>query len=553
MLRDLAIALSLANLCFINVWRALLLPAQQYYYYHQKFPPPTVEYVALICAVLLVAALIFAGIRLVRRSANESLRNAAHIVFILFLSLPLYGLLMQLDTRTVQRLLRSVVGNDLVVNRLLVTIPLTICLFVIFIALLKRRRSVKVAVTVILILAPLVAVTFLQGVLMARKYSDGSDQSPAPLLEPKSQTPRVLWMVFDELDYRMAFEARPDSVKLPELDRFANQSLFATNAYPPSQETLLSLPALISGRLISEAHRAGPRTLRVRFDDDSELATWGTQPNVFARARAEGFNVAAFGAYHPYCRILGDSLNRCSWEGGIPAALAVVEVSGREFVPAGQQNLLWHVGEHVKQAAYTIPLAALLFREKLDVGDLERRKQVKAHDTIYNNTVAAVTDQSIGMVFSHWTIPHPPNVYDRSTDQVSIAPNHSYLDNLELLDQTIGNLRAEMERQGVWDSTAIVITSDHWWRPFWKNFEMWTAEDEAAMGNAVDHRVPFVLKMPGAATQRVAFDAPFNTVLTGDLLLAILRGEVKDATAAAAWLEKNRSIGRSPYDERTFR
>jgi hypothetical protein len=59
--------------------------------------------------------------------------------------------------------------------------------------------------------------------------------------------------------------------------------------------------------------------------------------------------------------------------------------------------------------------------------------------------------------------------------------------------------------------------------------------------------------MPGAGNTRVVFDKEFNTVLTQELLLAILRGEVSDTEAAAAWLEKNRSIGRSPYDERTFR
>jgi hypothetical protein len=41
--------------------------------------------------------------------------------------------------------------------------------------------------------------------------------------------------------------------------------------------------------------------------------------------------------------------------------------------------------------------------------------------------------------------------------------------------------------------------------------------------------------------------------LTHDLLLAVLRGEVSDAKGAAAWLDRNRSIARSPYDGHTFR
>jgi hypothetical protein len=481
------------------------------------------------------------------------LLTTARISFILFLSLPLYGLLSQLDNGAVRRMLRSVLVDDLRIGRLLASVPLTLTLFLILIALLKRRRAVRIAVAASLILVPFVFVTFLQAVLLAMKYRDPSEGPPPTLLARKSESPRVLWVVFDEFDYRMAFEARPKSVELPELDRLAKQSLFATNAYPPAGETLLSIPALISGRLISEAYREGPRDLIVRFGDDAKKVSWGSHPNVFARARAEGFNTAAFGAYHPYCRIFGESLNRCSWEGAIPAALAGDELSGREPVPRGWQNLGWHLWEHSKKAAFTIPFAVLLFRHQFDIDDLERRKHAKGLETIYRNTVDAATDPSFGLVFCHGNIPHAPNIYDRSIHEISTAPNHSYLDNLELMDETLGKLRAQMELRGVWDGTAVLITSDHWWRPFWKNHKFWTAEDREAMGDTFDRRVPFVLKMPGSSTQRVAFDAPFNTVLTQDLLLAILRGEVPDTKAAAAWLEKNRSIGRSPYDDLTFR
>jgi hypothetical protein len=79
------------------------------------------------------------------------------------------------------------------------------------------------------------------------------------------------------------------------------------------------------------------------------------------------------------------------------------------------------------------------------------------------------------------------------------------------------------------------------------------AEDEAAWGGLEDRRIPFILKMAGAGGERIAYTPAFNTVLTHDLLLAILHGEVSGTTGAAAWLDRHRSIGRSPYDERTYR
>jgi hypothetical protein len=553
MLRDLVIALSLANLCFINAWRSLLNPASNFYYYHRKILPPTVEYVALICAVLLLGFVIFFGITLIRRYENETVQRWARIAFVLMLSLPLYGLLTQLDSNLGRRLLRAVVTDEAVVRRLLASIPLTVCFFILLIALLKVRRAVKVAIALILILAPFVVLTFSMGVAAAMRYRNVGDPPSPALSERNRPGPRVLWMVFDELDFRVPFLQRPGTVKLPELDRLSSESLFASNAYPPGGETLLSIPALISGRLISEANRTGPEDLMIKFGDGTEPVSWRTQPNVFARARAEGFNTALFGWYHPYCRILGENINRCDWQGGVPAAQALADLTGAESVPQGWQSLSHYISLHFKTAAYTIPLAIFVFPQRLDVGDLERRKQVADLDSIYRNTVQAAANPAIDLLLVHWTIPHPPNIYDRSTDQISVAKNHSYLDNLELLDRTFGDLRREMESKGAWDNTAVVVTSDHWWRPVWRQHKTWTAEDEAIGGNTFDRRVPFILRMPGAGNTRVVFDKEFNTVLTQELLLAILRGEVSDTEAAAAWLEKNRSIGRSPYDERTFR
>jgi hypothetical protein len=151
--------------------------------------------------------------------------------------------------------------------------------------------------------------------------------------------------------------------------------------------------------------------------------------------------------------------------------------------------------------------------------------------------------------------PHHPNIYDRGADEISTKPKHSYLDNLELVDRTLGDLRQAMEAAGVWERTVVLVTSDHWWRAdsLWKRRLVLTPEDEKAFNGSEDRRVPFILKMDGAKESGITFGSPFNTVLTHDLLLAILRGEVVGTKGAAAWLDRNRTIGRSPYDERSFR
>jgi hypothetical protein len=46
----------------------------------------------------------------------------------------------------------------------------------------------------------------------------------------------------------------------------------------------------------------------------------------------------------------------------------------------------------------------------------------------------------------------------------------------------------------------------------------------------------------------VRYDAPFNTVVTHDLLLALMRREVSTPVEVVSWLDRHRSIEQSPYE-----
>ena len=87
-----------------------------------------------------------------------------------------------------------------------------------------------------------------------------------------------------------------------------------------------------------------------------------------------------------------------------------------------------------------------------------------------------------------------------------------------------------MESAGLWDDTIVLVSSDHWLRE----------------ENKTDRRIPFILKMPGQKTG-ISYDAPFNTVVSHDLVLALLRGELKDAEGVAGWLDGHRSIVEGRY------
>lgn len=63
----------------------------------------------------------------------------------------------------------------------------------------------------------------------------------------------------------------------------------------------------------------------------------------------------------------------------------------------------------------------------------------------------------------------------------------------------------------------------------------------------MDHRIPFVVKLAGQHEQ-LTYTSGFNTVLTHDLILALMRGEVTSPGGVAAWLDRHRSMTDSPYN-----
>ena len=66
----------------------------------------------------------------------------------------------------------------------------------------------------------------------------------------------------------LAFDGRPKSISLPELDRLRQESVFASNAYPAARITLTAIPAMTTGRLVRAARPLDPDHLQLTFMDN---------------------------------------------------------------------------------------------------------------------------------------------------------------------------------------------------------------------------------------------------------------------------------------------
>ena len=530
MLRNLAIALSLANLCFFEVWTNLLDRSLRFF---TKSPPSPNNLVAILLNVWLLAAVIWVPLSLARRSSNVVSRRIGQFVFLLVLFVAFCGILGQL---LVFPSLSGIVESTVLRFVVFVVVVLTLILY--------PRHLLSGGATIALVLFPFVPVTFFQvGWSLTKADSTVAffDQALAPP-SPAGETPatRVVWLLFDEMDQRMTFSSRPSTVHLPEMDRLRSQAFYASNAYPPAYTTFLSMPALLSGQLVSGFKPLDTDELMITFAGTREAVRWSAQPNLFSKAREAGCSSAVVGWYLPYCRMIFDTLTSCSWQ----AAEWVVD-QGMTVPECMRSQIHTVVAE--------IPFAGQLglTRRMMTQGHarLTREKHLDAYLTILHDAKKAATDPDLDLVLVHWPIPHTPGIYDRSKDDFVLGKGSNYLDNLELMDRSLGEVRRSMEDTGTWETTTVLVTSDHSWRtPMLRRQPFWTSE-EAASADRIEYRVPFLLKMAGQK-EAITYEPAFNTVLTHDLLLALLRGKVCTPNSVVSWIDQQRSIARSPHNRK---
>ena len=108
-----------------------------------------------------------------------------------------------------------------------------------------------------------------------------------------------------------------------------------------------------------------------------------------------------------------------------------------------------------------------------------------------------IGDESLGFVFIHLPVPHPGGFYDRRTGALGV--NGSYLDNLVLADEALGQLLQWIDETPPVKETTVIVSSDHSWRVgMWKMSPMWTDEDERVSQGRFDPRPVLMVRFPGS-------------------------------------------------------
>ncbi len=382
-------------------------------------------------------------------------------------------------------------------------IPLMIGLLFLLFQLSKKKSRKIISYTRILglILVPVIYITYSNLFVQHKnnlKFVESRKTTPALNVAPSSKA-KVLWIIFDEMDYRLVFEKRPLNLKLPQLDRFKSESIFSEKAYSPSDYTLQSIPSLLSGSRV-DVTAVDPTDLTLKYPNKNLETKWSEAPNVFQQAKEMGYSTALIGWYHNYCQVVKRDLDYC------------------RRLPAGRFGYAQNFRESVK----AILERALIFDRRLERAFVFNLQQ------IHNTVLEQLKTRKYDLTFLHYSVPHKPYIYNRESRQlsaqVSRAPEN-YFGNLEEVDKILGDIRQVLESNGEWNRSIVIVTTDHSWR-----------QSEEYDGKR-DFRIPFMIKMPDSIEGKIT--KPISTLVTKDFILDIIANKIGTTSEAISWLEKH--------------
>jgi len=276
--------------------------------------------------------------------------------------------------------------------------------------------------------------------------------------KPSANKSRVVWVLLDNYDYKLAFseESSNDPLfEIPVVRSLKEKSVFGTDAQSPSIDTYGSMMSYFMGRYIYPAKLHLPDNLGIRDSKfPKKLGTAVELETLFDRLHKDGFNAAlASQAFinHPYCRMFFRALSRCWQEGphraAPPSFIERVHFFAIEFI----RNIPGFEGIAPKNLNF-----------------LFQKSWIKNLEALQKEALELVVDPAYQFVFLHYTMPHAPFIRDYKTNQEirpQSYPNKSASENtkgnMEVADNLVDEIMKTAKKSSVGEDTLYIFTADH--------------------------------------------------------------------------------------------
>jgi Sulfatase len=315
---------------------------------------------------------------------------------------------------------------------------------------------------------------------------------------------RIVWLLFDELSYNQAFDHRFPGLSMPAFDSLKSESISFSDLRPAGYNTERVIPSFFLGHVIENLVSNLDGEPRVTLAGQKGWHAFNANETLFADARRLGWTTGVVGWYNPYCRILAGTLDYCYWRMG----------DGLWTGTSPDQSTLENAAA---------PLKEVLRNWQRKTGFPAQEKHGSDLQALLPQAEALIRDQSIGFVFIHLSVPHPPGIYDRRPGKHRVTG--TYIDNLALADHTLSQLMATLNATPLANKTAVIVCSDHSWRvPLWRPTPQWSKEEEIASQGRFDQRPVLMIHYPGQQSERDV-NAPFEVIRIHEIIERMLRGQ----------------------------
>jgi hypothetical protein len=505
---DFAVALSLITLIYIEPLREFIFTSAQDAYYLPTYG----YYDYLICLGVLLSsfAIAFLALRVIRKIDNFYLNLVSSFLIFPALLNPVFMIVSSI--RGSEPRVEGVVYTFSIMPiniKILFGVLFLTCLLIFIRFYWQIFRSVRLLCMATFPFAILVIGQLLWHTVVSLPERNTPDKVAESSLNARSTSKssegrKVFILLFDELDYRLAFPERPAFLRLPEFDRFSEQAIVFTNAPSLAPDTKLAIPSLLTGKRVNSVTIIDHKTIQLHVKGIEESQSLPSTPNLFSEANQSGWSLSIVGAYHPYCRMFHELYTTCTrlWK-------------------VDPEYLKHHLGEHDMFLRRLTNAVLSAFPDPNP--NFER---VWQYGVILQDVKQMVKAFDVNLIYAHIMLPHAPYIFSAKRGRLT-SFNFSpwgYFDNIVLADHFLGEIRRTMEQAGLWDETTVLITSDH---P-WKKAERYDGKR--------DDRIPLLLKMPGQR-ESVVYEHQFSSEHVKDLILSILAARTTDPPSVVSWIK----------------
>jgi hypothetical protein len=394
-----------------------------------------------------------------------------------------------------------------------VVFALTLAWIAIVVALVWRFRpfavKIRKAGSVILTGFAVFAMVMTAQIVRAALWRPGPQAFAHPIAAAPAARPRLVWVLFDELGYKQAFEARDPSLSLPNFDRLRGQSTTFTGIAPIAYRTIKVVPTLMLGRTVTDVEYTNSNKYLVQIDH-KHWEEFNTEDSLIGLAAQQGVTTSIVGWYIAYCPVFAKVATECYWSNHDS------QERGPTMPDASfEENVWFPLRMMVEQIVWPN-------RAWADDAAWDERGHIASVKDVSQHALATLATSQADLIFLHIPAPHPPGFWDRRTGRFAVGG--SYADGLDYSDRLLGQMLAELEKQPRWASTTMVVQGDHSWRTaMWRPLPGWSAEDERiSHGGEWDPRPVLMIREPGQESAKTV-TAPTSLMYVHDFVAGRIR------------------------------